>query len=221
MEKNIDIKEENYTMKHKTCFLDKCPKLRYFFDWIFKIIFMVFNFIVIPILFVLTFLILLYIIQNIIQKFPLDYKKTISSIISAVFSLVIVPVLLYYFKTLDERKYLIFEKNWDVFEELSGILMEIHRNLQNKGDDKIKLLIKFIQTHEAKIVMLFPDSLNEAIAKLISECDPNKKNDIINKIFYTNNCIKEIRKIAGKGFYSYIPNYLTKNITKKMEEKQK
>lgn len=171
MEKNIDIREENYTMKHKTCFLDKCPKLRYFFDWIFKIIFMVFNFIVIPILFVLTFLILLYIIQ----KFPLDYKKTISSIISAVFSLVIVPVLLYYFKTLDKRKYLIFEKNWDVFEELSGILMEIHRNLQNKGDDKIKLLIKFIQTHEAKIVMFFPDSLNEVIAKLISECDPNKK----------------------------------------------
>lgn len=155
-----------------------------------------------------------------IKLFPNESDNTIRSIVSGCVTIIIIPSFAFILKNKISQQETQFQNNAHFFEELSTVLLSIRENaLLNKNNSKD--LEKFIIDNKGKMTLYCPDSLNDNLDKLLKELNPNIKQDKKNILCYINTCIRCIRRISGKGMFSYVPNKFSQIPYKKTFEDKK
>ena len=140
-----------------------------------------------------------------IKLFPNESDNTIRSIVSGCVTIIIIPSFAFILKNKISQQETQFQNNAQFFEELSTVLLSIRENVL-LDESSAKNLEKFIIDNKGKITLYCPDSLNDNLDKLLKELNPNIKQDKKNILCYVNACIRCIRRISGKGLFSYVPN---------------
>jgi hypothetical protein len=140
-----------------------------------------------------------------IKLFPHETDKTTQSIVSGFITIIIIPSFAFILKNKMSQQEKQFQNNAQFFEELSTVLLSIRENAL-LDEISVKNLENFIIDNKGKITLYCPDSLNDNLDKLLKELNPDIKQDKKNILCYVNACIRCIRRISGKGMFSYIPN---------------
>ena len=155
-----------------------------------------------------------------IKLFPCESDNTILSIVTGCVTIIIIPSFAFILKNKMYQQETQFQNNAQFFEELSTVLLSIRENVL-LDENSTKNLEKFIIDNKGKLTLYCPDSLNDNLAKLLKELNPDIKQDKKNILCYVNACIRCIRRISGKGMYSYVPNNFSQIPYKRTIEENK
>lgn len=180
--KKIDNFIKNLTNKYPAI-IRITDKLSIFFD----------NFMIVYILLVMIIVFPVFLLFYF--ALPLDIRNEFSTIISALVSIIIVPFSIKIYEQKRESKKQRFNANYDIYLELMSILCNLVYNYENY-EQNTNEFNNFIKTHYNRTCLCFTSELNTSLFLTYREYMNNNKENVI---YYSNKCIRIIRKEGNVG----------------------
>ena len=134
-------------------------------------------------------------------------RKIITPIISAVFSVIIVPVVLNYINNLRGEKAKRFELNKAIYDELSEVIILLLKCPER--DENVLLIKSFLQKYYPKMCVSMPTSFIWDVYLIYRE---SKNNNNDNVLYYSEKCIRYIRKQVGLNQDFYFSQFILEAI---------
>ncbi len=176
-------------------FSDKHPKFNRTIDKLYQVTdkFMVF--------YTIFLIVLTVAIPSICAYIILDesIRKLITPIVSAIFSVIVVPVVLNYISQKKENEAKLYEINKPFYDELCRIIVELIKKDSYEEND-VNIVKSFLEKNYSQMCTSMETSFISDVYLIYRETRNNSKENIL---YYSEKCVKSIRKQIGvKGdFY--------------------
>ena len=126
-------------------------------------------------------------------------RDTISPIIGAIFSVIIIPLTLNYLNSKKDITTKRFEINKNMYINLSNIIISLIKN-KSFSQESSKELKGFLKENYGKMCVSMPTDFISDVYLIVRECDNGNYENVL---YYSEKCLKKIRKQCGltKDFY--------------------